>query len=305
MKRLLFLILLLIIPFSTFGQGRLQLTWNPSTDNVGVVGYVIWIDGERHDSTEITTYEFYFEAGIYLLTVSAYDAAKNESEQSIPLQVTIPDITVPDIPNLLAVNYLERAANIFWQESNDNVGVVGYKIFVDGIFIDSTDTNEYKIENLIPDKEYQVSISAYDNAGNESQKTSEFLVKIPVIKIPVDKITMMIYPNPSHGYFKILLKNGEIKNNSSIQIIGLDGRILYQRKLDYGIITPYEEEFELTNILKSGMYVVILFMENKRILYSYITVVKTRIYSTKYIIEENNFSDVSKTVIINGWQQKK
>ena len=81
MKRLLFLIFLLMISLSVFGQGSLQLSWNPSTDNVGVAGYVVWIDGVRHDSTEVTQYEFHFEAGVYLLTVSAYDAAGNESAQ--------------------------------------------------------------------------------------------------------------------------------------------------------------------------------------------------------------------------------
>lgn len=302
MKRLLYLILLLMVSFSGIGQGTLNLSWNPSTDNVGVAGYVVWVDGERYDSTEVTQYEFHFEAGVFQLTVSAYDAAGNESAQSTPLQVTVPDVTVPDVPQLLAVNYLETAATVFWQESGDNMGVAGYNVWVDDVFIGSTSTNEYKIENMIPDKEYRFSVSAYDNAGNESQRTSEFL-----IKIPVDKLTMKVYPNPvKHGRFNVLLENGEIKNNSRIQVIAIDGKILVERNLEDGLTAPYEEEFDLSSVLTSGLYVVVLYVGNTRALYSYLTVTNAPTYTTKYVPEEDNINpNFKQEDIIKSWRPEK
>ena len=285
-----------------FGQGTLNLSWNPSTDNVGVAGYVVWVDGVRHDSTEVTQYEFNFEAGVYQLTVSAYDAAGNESAQSTPLQVTVPDVTVPDVPQLLAVNYLETAATVFWQESGDNMGVVGYNVWVDDVFIGSTSTNEYKIENMIPDKEYRFSVSAYDNAGNESQRTSEFL-----IKIPVDKLTMKVYPNPvKHGRFKVLLENGEIKNDSRIQVIAIDGKILVERNLEDGLTAPYEEEFDLSSVLTSGLYVVVLYSGNTRALYSYLTVTNAPTYTTNYYPDMDNVSPTfQQEDITKSWRPEK
>ena len=302
MKRLLYLILLLMVSFSGIGQGTLNLSWNPSTDNVGVAGYVVWVDGERYDSTEVTQYEFHFEAGVFQLTVSAYDAAGNESAQSTPLQVTVPDVTVPDVPQLLAVNYLETAATVFWQESGDNMGVAGYNVWVDDVFIGSTSTNEYKIENMIPDKEYRFSVSAYDDAGNESQRTSEFL-----IKIPVDKLTMKVYPNPvKHGRFNVLLENGEIKNNSRIQVIAIDGKILVERNLEDGLTAPYEEEFDLSSVLTSGLYVVVLYVGNTRALYSYLTVTNAPTYTTKYVPEEDNINpNFKQEDIIKSWRPEK
>ena len=263
----------------SFGQGRITLTWNPSTDNVGVAGYCVWVDGERFDSTEVTQYTFDFEAGYYILTVSAYDAAGNESAQSEPLPITIPDITIPAVPELISVEYLEDAVKVTWLKSSDNVGIAGYYIYINGKKYASTTDNYYEFKNIPPDSEYRISISAYDEAGNESMKSADFL-----IKIPVDDLTMVIYPNPvKYGRFKLLFDNGEIKDNSSIRIISMDGKILVERNLENGLSVPHEEEFHLSNGMTAGMYVVVLHRNNKRVLYSYLSIVNASVL-TNYII---------------------
>ncbi len=66
---------------------KMNLTWNASTDNVGVTGYKIYRDGIQIADVSSTKYQ---NTGLsplttYIYAVSAYDAAGNESSQSTPL----------------------------------------------------------------------------------------------------------------------------------------------------------------------------------------------------------------------------
>ncbi len=66
---------------------KMDLSWNASTDNVGVTGYRIYRDGIQVADVSSITYQ---DTGLsknttYVYTVSAYDTAGNESSQSAPL----------------------------------------------------------------------------------------------------------------------------------------------------------------------------------------------------------------------------
>lgn len=259
MRRFL-LVILLFISFLGFSQSAVSLSWSPSTDNVGVAGYCVWINGERHDSTVNTQYDFdVFPAGEYWLTVSAYDAAGNESAQSVPFHVVIADITRPDVPEIITVVYQQKSANVTWLAPQDNVGIAGYNIYLDGIFLDSTNTNSYEINELTPEEVYRLSISAYDDAGNESPRSSEF-----TIKLPIDEMEMTVYPNPSNGIFNLKLSNGTIKKNTVIQVISIDGRIMHQQLIPEGLQLPYVEQVNLRNIITEGTFVISIIEDNVR-----------------------------------------
>lgn len=103
-KFFLFFILIFSLSFLN-AQEIIQLRWEPSTDNVGVTGYNVWIDAEYYGTTSDTTFILSLDPGIYALAVSAFDAAGNESEQSMSLMVTIGDLTIPSIPYDLIVIY--------------------------------------------------------------------------------------------------------------------------------------------------------------------------------------------------------
>jgi len=260
MKRLLLIVTFILASLATFSQSRISLAWNPSTDNVGVAGYCVWVDGVRYDSTVNTQYDFpVFEAGEYWLTVSAYDAAGNESAQSQPFHVIISDITRPDVPEIITVEYMEKSATITWMESDDNVGVTGYHVFLNGNLLDSTETNRYELNGLTPDEEYRLSISAYDEAGNVSQRSREF-----VIKLPINELEMSIFPNPSNGSFTIKLDNGVVQENTSIQIITLSGQIIYQIPIPERTQMPYIQEINLTPIVAEGSYIISIIENNVR-----------------------------------------
>jgi hypothetical protein len=65
---------------------RIDLTWDASTDNVAVAGYVIYRDGVprwRTNATSFSDTELERPA-VYEYTVEAYDPAGNLSGQSAP-----------------------------------------------------------------------------------------------------------------------------------------------------------------------------------------------------------------------------
>ncbi len=68
--------------------GQVKLTWEPSTDEEGVIGYYVWLDGAKVSAiTDPTCTEYTFlrvkpPLEQHTFRVSAFDAAGNESEPS-------------------------------------------------------------------------------------------------------------------------------------------------------------------------------------------------------------------------------
>lgn len=259
-----------------FSQSPISLSWSPSTDNVGVAGYCVWVDGERYDSTVNTQYDFpVFEAGEYWLTVSAYDAAGNESAQSIPLHVIIDDVTRPAVPEIITVEYYLKSARVTWVEPEDNIGIAGYNIYLDGVLLETTRNNRIELNDLTPEEQYRLSISAFDEAGNESYKSTEFL-----IILPEDELEITTYPNPSNGNFYVKFANGKIKDNSMIQILNISGQIMYQVIIPDGTPTPLVQEMNLADILTEGSYVISLIENNVRVQSLRLIISKNYLYQT-------------------------
>jgi Tol biopolymer transport system component len=77
---------------TTASPTRIDLSWDPSTDNVGVAGYKVYRDGSFLTSVIATSYS---DTGLspstrYCYRVSAYDAAGNESAKSNEACATTP-----------------------------------------------------------------------------------------------------------------------------------------------------------------------------------------------------------------------
>jgi len=152
----------------------ISLAWHASTDNVGVKGYTIFVNGEINANTTHTNYrlENLLPETSYTIYVQAYDANNNRSGNSNSLAATTLedlDTTAPSIPeNLVLVEKASTWMEIKWDTSTDNVKVEGYTIFVNGEkMADSTSPN-CKLENLLPETSYVIYIKAYDAKNNTS-----------------------------------------------------------------------------------------------------------------------------------------
>jgi hypothetical protein len=63
--------------------------------------------------------------------------------------------------------------NLIWTASTDDVGVAGYKIYRDGVYLKSTSTIPTTDTGLTHSTNYCYQVTAYDAAGNESAKCTQ------------------------------------------------------------------------------------------------------------------------------------
>lgn len=70
----------------------------------------------------------------------------------------------------------ENSFKLTWTKSEDNVGVEGYEIFINGESVGKLKETGAYINNLLAGTEYKVVVKAYDKAGNYSD-AAEITVK--------------------------------------------------------------------------------------------------------------------------------
>jgi chitodextrinase len=155
---------------------QVDLTWTASTDNVGVTGYKIYhggvyqttVIGTSHSDMELA------DATQYCYTVSAVDAAGNESTQSAQQCATTPDGTAPSVPSALGATAVSSSQiDLMWTASTDNVGVTGYKIYRGGAYQTTVSGTSHSDSVLAEATQYCYTVSAVDAAGNESAQSTQ------------------------------------------------------------------------------------------------------------------------------------
>jgi chitodextrinase len=156
------------------------VSWTASTDAVGVIGYHVW----RGDSVIATTTSTSFtDSGLwpdapYSYTVSAFDAAGNESARSAPASVTtLADTNPPSTPTQLSQTAAtETTATLRWHASTDDVAVTGYQYYgATASPLGTTPDTSVTYTGLACGTSYVVGIVAFDEAGNLSPEATTTL----------------------------------------------------------------------------------------------------------------------------------
>lgn len=159
-------------------QTSTNLSWNASTDNVGVTGYNVYVGGSLNKTVTgtSTTVTGLTANTSYAMHVTAVDAAGNESGQSNTVNVTTQssaDTQAPSNPtNLSASGTTETTTDLSWNASTDNVGVTGYNVYVDGSNIGSVTGTSSQVTGLTAGTTYAMYVTAVDAAGNESGQSN-------------------------------------------------------------------------------------------------------------------------------------
>ncbi len=172
---------------TTVSSSQINLTWTASTDAVGVTGYRIYRGGVLIDTTASTAYN---DTGLtastlYSYTVSAIDAATNESAQSSSDSDTTSAAPVGDVtPPVVtitgpALSPTELSGTVTLEATaTDNVGVANVKFYVGGILVgtDSTPTGiTFSVSLDTTTKSngaYFYDVVAADAAGNEDHQNA-------------------------------------------------------------------------------------------------------------------------------------
>ena len=165
------------------------LSWNASTDNVGVAGYDILrasgASGGTFTQVATTTATSFTNTGLsanttYRYQVRARDAAGNTSPVSNTVAITTTggggDTQPPSTPSSLSASATTSSStNLAWNASTDNVGVTGYDILrapgaSGGTFTQVATATGTSFVNtgLSANTTYRYQVRARDAAGNTS-----------------------------------------------------------------------------------------------------------------------------------------
>lgn len=163
-------------------QTTLTLAWLSSTDTVGVTGYTVYKDGVSIGTTASNSLAVsgLTAATTYIFTVSAFDAANNNSVLSSGLSVATlaaTDSTPPSIPaNLVSSLVTQNSFTLSWALSTDNITVTGYTIYQNGNSIGTSTTTSFSVSSLNANTTYTYTVSAYDAALNNSATSNSLSV---------------------------------------------------------------------------------------------------------------------------------
>jgi chitodextrinase len=160
-------------------SSQINLSWNASTDNVGVTGYDVYRGASVVGSTTATSFS---DTGLtastsYSYTVKAKDAAGNVSAASSSASATTQasaDTTAPSAPTgLTATAVSSSQINLSWAAATDNVGVTGYDVYRGSTLVGSNvNTTSYSDTGLAAGFTYSYTVKARDAAGNVSAASS-------------------------------------------------------------------------------------------------------------------------------------
>jgi chitodextrinase len=156
-----------------------SLDWAQTTDNVGVEGYDVYLDGTRKADTPNTEYTF---TGLvcskgYNVAVDAFDDAGNRSRKTSTFVSTAAcgDVAPPSAPTgVHSVATTDSQVILAWTPSTDDFGVVGYGLYVGGFWVGQWSQPSATITNLSCGQTYEIGIDATDAAGNRSARSSAF-----------------------------------------------------------------------------------------------------------------------------------
>lgn len=198
-------------------SNSVTLSWNASSDNVGVTGYRVYngsnLVGTVSGSTLSHTVTGLNANTSYTFTVRAVDGAGNSSSPSNPVTVTtspaVNDTQAPSAPGNLHVMGTPTSSSVtlMWSPSTDNVGVTGYRIYRGStlsVTVSGTETS-FTVTGLSAATSYTFTVRAIDAAGNESAASNT--VQVTTAPAPAAQPWA---PNTAYAVGELVSYNGEI-----------------------------------------------------------------------------------------------
>ena len=168
---------------------EIDLTWNPSTDNVGVTGYTVYRNGSPLATTAGTVTTFadttVVASTTYSYTIDAFDAASNHSARSTAATATtpaVPDTLAPSVPTgVAAAAGPPGEVDVQWSASTDNVAVTGYTVYRDGAVLGTVPAAAltYADKTASGITSYSYTVDAFDAAGNHSNQSAAAVITTP------------------------------------------------------------------------------------------------------------------------------
>lgn len=157
----------------TADGSSITLTWDASTDNVGVAGYRIHsgtIGGAVLGSTATTSFTVsgLTEATSYTFAIEPYDVAGNDGTGAT-ITASTTDVTAPGAPAAPTFGSITGSGfPASWTDPGDNVAVTAYRVELAGTPQGWQASTNFNATGLAEFTTYAVRVQARDAAGNES-----------------------------------------------------------------------------------------------------------------------------------------
>lgn len=190
---------------SDIGKTSLKLTWDASSDNVGVDYYRIYRNGSHISSVNNTSSLItgLTEGAQYYFYIRAYDEAGNSSSNSSWLWITTEsdsDNESPTTPqNIQVVDKGTDYVQLSWDPSSDNLGVTQYRVYKNGSSYTYVNGTSVIVEGLNAGTEYYFQVRAYDAANNNSGLSSRKYVTTDTEGYTPEGITFPSYTCFTYG----------------------------------------------------------------------------------------------------------
>jgi len=170
------------VVISDIGSTQLSISWNSSTDNVGMAGYYIYINGSTTPAYTVNlTGSGNFGQAItglspstsYYFTIKARDTSGNLSAAANSATITTnagADTVAPSAPSSAnATSITSTTLTLNWSASTDNVGVTNYLVYQNGgLLVTLGNVLNYAVSGLVASTAYTFTVKARDAAGNLS-----------------------------------------------------------------------------------------------------------------------------------------
>jgi hypothetical protein len=162
--------------------GAVDLVVSGGTDDKGIVNYQILKNGQvvKVVSADEKYTDYGLVSGVtYTYTARSIDTIGQVSADSAPLVITTADVVKPTAPTIVTSNVTSHSVTLTAFDGTDNVGVVGYNIYRNGVRINFEPVLKYQPvidEDLDFDVTYSYTARALDAAFNESEDSREVKV---------------------------------------------------------------------------------------------------------------------------------
>ncbi|HET7598611.1 MAG TPA: fibronectin type III domain-containing protein, partial [Burkholderiales bacterium] len=215
-------------------SSRIDLQWNAASDNRGVTGYYVYLNDKPLASTTGTSFSHTgLAAGTrYTYRVSAYDAAGNDSAWSDPASVTtssatVADTTPPSVPaGLTATPVNSTQIDLRWNASTDNVGVTGYRVYLNDQPLTTTTSTSFAHTGLTAGTTYNYRVSSYDAASNDSAWTPVVSAATTGGSSPTSDTTAPSVPT-GLAATAVSASQNDLRWNASTDNVGVTGYYVY------------------------------------------------------------------------------
>lgn len=169
------------------GEHDISLSWNSVP---GAAYYRIYKEGVLCDSTTETSYEAsglkaYTDYYFHVQTVSEYG---EESELKYASAKTL-DTTAPRVPLNLKATVHEFSVDLTWDVSTDNVSVVKYTVYQDGVRQVRVKNTSYTLTGLAPGTTYTIGVEAMDQSNNSSERATIVITTLKFTPTGTEDVT--------------------------------------------------------------------------------------------------------------------